>query len=46
MYAIPKLESASVCHKIISKCKYICIRMTSVIQAKVACVKSISCQHK
>ena len=36
-YAIPKLESASICHKIIPKCKYIYIRMTSAIQAKVAC---------
>ena len=46
MYAIPKLESASIYHKILSKCKYICLTMTSVIQAKVACVKSISYQHK
>ena len=42
MYAVPKLESASIFHEIISKCKYICLRMTSVIQAKVACAKSIS----
>ena len=41
-YAVPKLESASICHEIISKYKYICLRMTSVIQAKVACAKSIS----
>ena len=37
-YAVPNLESASICHKIISKYKYICLRMTSAIQAKVACV--------
>ena len=24
MYAVPKLESASICHEIIFKCKYIC----------------------
>ena len=41
-YAVPNLESASICQKIISKCKYICLRMTSAIQAKVACAKSIS----
>ena len=41
-YAIPKVESTSICHGIISKCKYICLRMTSAIQAKLACVKSIS----
>ena len=45
-YAVPKLESTSICHEIISKCKYICLRMTSAIQAKLACVKSISFQHK
>ena len=42
MYAVPKLESASICHKIISKYKYICLRLSSAIQAKLVCVKSIS----
>ena len=45
-YAVPKLESASICHEIISKCKYICLRKTSAIQANLACVKSISLPAK